>query len=63
MAKKIRLIRTMVIEYVPDPKHYEEGMTIEEMAKFDAESDDLESIFTELESDVVKWEIIDSEKA
>lgn len=53
----------MVIEYVPDPKHYEEGMTIEEMAKFDAESDDLESIFTELESDVVKWEIIDSEKA
>lgn len=61
MTKKIRLIRTMVTEYVPNPECYDKGMTIEEMAQSDAEQDDLETIFSAVEKDEVKWEIIDGE--
>lgn len=61
MTKKIRLIRTMVTEYVPNPEYYDKGMTIEEMAQSDAEQDDLETIFSSVLKDEVKWEIIDGE--
>lgn len=61
MTKKIRLIRTMVTEYVPNPECYDKGMTIEEMAQSDAEQDDLETIFSEIEKDEVKWEIINGD--
>lgn len=59
MSKKIRLIRTMVTEYEPVTEYYEEGSTIEEMAELDASADDLESVFTELKSDEVEWQIVD----
>ena len=58
--KKIRLIRTMVKEYVPDPEIYPEGMTIEEMAEHDAQTEDLELLFEECDSDKVTWEIIEA---
>lgn len=61
MTKKIRLIRTMVTEYVPNPEYYDKGMTIEEMAQSDAEQDDLETIFSTVVKDEVKWEIIDGD--
>lgn len=57
--KKIRLIRTMVTEYEPVTDYYEPGSTIEEIAEFDASADDLESVFTELESDEVEWQVVD----
>lgn len=57
--KAIRLIRTMVIEYTPDPNYYPEGATIEEMAEIDARTDDLDLLFEDCISDEVKYEIID----
>ena len=59
--KKIRLIRTMVTEYVPETRYYEPGSTFEEIAQIDASSDDLESVFTELESDEVVWQVVDGD--
>jgi hypothetical protein len=61
--KKIRLIRTMVTEYEPEPSHYPEGATIEEMANIDATADDIEAVFDNLTSDRVKYEIIDGKEA
>lgn len=61
MSKKIRLVRTMTTEYEPVSEDYGEGSTIEEMAELDASADDLESVFTELTSDEVKWQIVDEE--
>lgn len=55
---KIRLTHTMVTEYIPNPEYYEDGLTIEGMAQSDTESDDLESVFAEVLSDEVKWEIV-----
>lgn len=63
MAKKIRMVRTQVIEYVPNPAYYPDGSSIEDMAKIDAESDDLESVFTDLIDDSVTYTILDDEKA
>lgn len=60
MAKKIRMTRTQVIEYVPNPAHYPDGSSIEDMAKFDAESDDLESVFTDLVDESVTYTILDN---
>ena len=59
MTKKIRLIRTMIIEYEPNPDYYDEGTTIEQMAQIDATLDDRELLFDNCVSDEVKWEIID----
>ncbi|WP_442637935.1 hypothetical protein [Rossellomorea marisflavi] len=60
MVKKIRLTRTMVMEYTPDPKNYPEGFTLEQMAQLDTEADDLELLFeSELKSDSVAFEIIE----
>jgi hypothetical protein len=61
MAKKIRLIRTMVVEYTPDPEWYPEGFTIEQMAELDANADDRELTFSgdHLIKDEVRWEIIE----
>lgn len=55
---KIRLIRTMIKEYEPDPEWCEPGMTIEQMAEQDANAEDLEILFEQCQSDEVKWEII-----
>lgn len=57
--KVIRLIRTTVIEYTPNPASYPEGMTIEQMAEFDAKQEDREIIFDECITDEVKYEILD----
>ena len=61
MTKKIRLIRTMVVEYVPNPEWYPEGFTIEQMAELDANVDDRELMFSgdDLIKDEVKWEIVE----
>ncbi|TCK01382.1 UNVERIFIED_ORG: hypothetical protein BDK47_11673 [Anoxybacillus amylolyticus] len=60
MTKKIRLIRTMVVEYVPDERWYPEKFTIEQMAQLDATSD-RELMFSgdRLIKDEVKWEIVE----
>lgn len=63
MTKKIRLIRTDVIEYEPNPSGYSDDMTIEEMADFDANSEYVHYLFDESEYIVhsqVTWEIIDA---
>lgn len=63
MAKKIRMVRTMVMEYTPDPEHYPEGMTIEEMAQLDTETDDWEALFDGvLESDEITFTIVEESK-
>jgi hypothetical protein len=59
MNKKIRLIRTMIVEYEPDLNNYIGCKTIEEMAQLDASIDDRELLFEDCVSDEVKWEIID----
>lgn len=60
MANKIRLIRTIVIEYEPDIDCYDDNMTIEEMAQLDADADDRELTFDRnLTSDNVVWEVLD----
>jgi hypothetical protein len=61
---KVRMIRTMIVEYEPNPKYYPKGSTIEEMASIDIEqmkeSGDYESLFdNELISDELKFEIVD----
>lgn len=58
MTKKIRLTRTTIFEYEPEAKYYEEGFTIEQMAEFDANADDRDLLFSQCDSDEVKWEII-----
>ncbi len=64
MKKKIRLTRTMVIEYEPVAEHYIEGLTIEQMAEVDANTDDIDLLFDqELSKDEVTWEIIDSQRS
>lgn len=57
---KIRLIRTMVVEYTPHPANYPAGMTIEQMAQWDANAkdEDRDIIFDAYKTDEVKWEII-----
>lgn len=60
MAKKIRLIRTTVIEIEPNPEWYPEGYTIEQIAEIEANLDDREMQFSEdVIFDDVKWEIVD----
>jgi len=48
MSKKIRLIRTMIVEYEPDLNNYIGCNTIEEMAQLDAGIDDRELLFRRL---------------
>lgn len=60
--KKIRLIRTMIVEYEPNPEHYPEGASIEEMAIIDVASDDVDLLFSgDLKEDSVDYEIIEDE--
>ena len=59
MSKKIRLIRTIVKEYEPNPDYYPEGLSIEQMAELDANNDDVELMFDEVDEDEISWEIID----
>lgn len=64
MSKKIRLIRTIILEYTPIPEHYPECITIEEMAKIDIEGaiDDPQLTFEDNENtikDEVKYEIVE----
>jgi hypothetical protein len=57
---KIRLIRTMILEFDPDPSLYPEGSTIEEMAQIECESsiEDREFQFEDCQSDVISYQII-----
>lgn len=56
--KKIRLIRTMIVEYVPQAENYPEGFTIEQMAELDSQADDRELTFDKCVSDEVSYEIL-----
>ena len=60
--KKIRLIRTTVIEYIPVPEYYPEGFTIEQMAELDANTDDREMLFDRECKDDIRIEIFESEE-
>lgn len=60
MTKKIRLIRTMIIEYEPQPEFYETD-SIEEMAQIDSKTEDLDMLFDFLEEDTISWEIIEDD--
>ena len=58
--KKIRLIRTTIVEYVPEPANYPIGSTIEQMADIDVNQEDREALFdTDCVSDTVTFEIIE----
>lgn len=57
--KKIRLIRTMIMEYEPDPNYYPENATIEQIAEIDMNSDDRELLFDNCILDEIKYKIID----
>lgn len=61
MGKKIRLSMMLVYEYEPEEEHYEEGMSIEQMAEFDANQPDIKLIMRERGKydNFVKQEIID----
>jgi hypothetical protein len=61
MGKKIRLSMMLVYEYEPEEEHYEEGMSIEQMAEFDANQPDIKLIMRESGKydNFVKQEIID----
>jgi len=64
--KKIRLIRTTIIEYVPVPDYYPIGSTIEQMAEIDVNQEDRELLFSETsdvicKSDEVTYEILEVE--
>jgi hypothetical protein len=60
MGKKIRLSMMLVYEYEPEEEHYEEGMSIEQMAEFDANQQDIKLIMRERGKydNFVKQEII-----
>jgi len=60
--KKVRLIRTTIVEYTPDPVFYPEGSTIEQMAEIDIQSDDREMLFEDSISDKIKYEIFEVEE-
>lgn len=57
--KKIRLIRTQIIEYIPDAENYPEGFTVEQMAELDANQDDVDLTFMDCTDDSVKFEILE----
>lgn len=57
--KKIRLVRTMVVEYEPDLEVYPNDWTIEEMAQCDANADDRELTFDVVQLDNVAWEVVE----
>ncbi len=57
---KIKLIRTMILEFEPDPSLYPEGSTVEEMAQIECESsiEDREFQFEGCQSDEISYQII-----
>ena len=57
--KKIRLIRTTIIEYYPESEWYPTGSTIEQMAEIDIDSEDREGLFDRECTDEVRYEIIE----
>jgi hypothetical protein len=59
--KKIRLIRTMILEFEPDPDYYPEGSILEEMAEieYNQNFEDRDAQFSEAQSDTVTYEIIE----
>ncbi len=59
--KKIRLTRTMILEFEPDPDCYPEGSTLEEMAELECNEnfEDRDAQFSEAQSDTVTYEIIE----
>lgn len=56
--KKIRLIRTTVVEYEPNAECYPEGFTIEQMAELDSKHEDSYMLFEE-SLDEITYEIIE----
>lgn len=61
MTKKIQLSMTLTWEYDPSDYEYDEGMTIEDMAKHDANHPDIKSIMREEGKwSEVSWKIVAS---
>lgn len=62
--KRIRLTRTMILEFEPDPDLYEEGYTIETMAQIECDSEirDRELQFEDCQYDLISYEIIDCDE-
>lgn len=56
---KIRLTRTTIVEYEPNPDYYPEGFTLEQMAKMDIENDESYLLFGNANSEEIKVEIIE----
>jgi len=48
----------METEYEPVVEYYDKCSTMEEMAEVDANTDDLEVLFSDLSKDEIGWEII-----
>lgn len=60
--EKIRIIRTSILEYFPEPNYYEGCITIEDMAKVDVQTDDTEMLFSsENITETISYEIIREE--
>lgn len=62
MSKKIRLIRTAIVEYEPRFEYYAEGSTIEDVAKIDlkwAEYDPELTFGDCVVSDEIRYEIFE----
>lgn len=58
MTEKIKLTMTVTWEYEPNKEDYDEGMTIEQMAEFEATQPEVPSIIRgEGKYSDVKWEI------
>jgi hypothetical protein len=59
MSKKIQLSMTVIWEYDPDEYDYDEDMTIEDKAKYDASQLDIKSIIrSEGTYSEVSWKIV-----
>jgi hypothetical protein len=59
-VKKIKLIRTTVVEYEPNPNFYPDGVTTEEIAEMDAKAEDRDLLFSgdNVISDTVSYELV-----
>ena len=57
--KKIRLIRTTILEFEPNPEDYWNGATLDEMAQAECEFEDKDLQFLGAISDTVRYEIIE----
>lgn len=60
MKDKIRITRTQIVEFTPDPDWYPENSTMEDMINIEKENcyTDPEILFSDLVSEDFKFEVI-----